>query len=1038
MAISLGTLVVDLIAKTGNFVEGMSKARVEAQRAAKDIQTSFAGLGNIAEKVLTPFGAIGGQLGAALGGIGGTIGSVTNALTGMVGKLGLVGTGVASVAGAVAALGLAGVGIAAFAANSASEFHEMSQKTGVSVEALSSLSYAGKQTGVAMESLSGGLEKMSKSALAAAVAPEGAKNGYTRLGIAVKDASGQLKPTTELLDELADKFEKMPDGPAKTALAMQIFGRAGAEMIPLLNEGSEGIKKFTTEANLFGVTISGQTATQAHQFEQGLNKVEAALQGAANAVLKNMLPSMMAFVNFITEDLKDPSGIFQSMGRVILDVVVPSFKILVDGIASAVTAGEYFVSFMSNGFDFVTKLVYGLSAALSDLKSGGFKAAGNELKASFSEGLKDFEKGIISDTQKADDRLTKFFATTVHGADPFDQEKQTKHDFKPDTTAAIKSNAIADAIAKLKAQVDAEDKLANAISQTTAATIVATAAAEAKKQIDELQIDATKKNLPFTQQQKAAIESLTLSLAAYKKEADVNKQLEDFVQKTDLATQSVLAEANAFTKTAADIEASQEAAKIAPFAKNVNDIKELIAAQLALGASDADLKDQMLSLAAAQQKLDAARTAVHSQAQAEETKSLNDTTRSLTAQIDKLSAYTAAILNGADAVRQFNVEQQVTAFSQKPENALLSADQIDAYRQKLQQVSDLEQVNAAAEQVAHAQAYKDVQQQIDILEKMRQQIVKNGGDTLAVDASIRKDRLQEIQDYDNLLAQSQKVGDGFKLFFNEYATQGTSAAKQVADAMTSSMNALSDSLTKVVLGQSNAFKNLGKTIEQSLAKTAVQDTLKKAVGGIGKLFGITPAGKRDGSSPTNSLYVSLVPDGLGGKIVGSKSIVGSLFNGGNSGAGGSGSGSGGHDSSGLMTGGTGLLSSIGGGFAKMFKGITGIAGLGFSALNNSNFFGSLFGGKLFGAGGLFGGFMASGGDVSPGKAYVVGEKRPELFLPSSAGRIVPNFSNAPAQSSTTVNAHFHGVTDADSFRKSQNQIASTLGNAVQKAQMRGR
>ena len=117
-----------------------------------------------------------------------------------------------------------------------------------------------------------------------------------------------------------------------------------------------------------------------------------------------------------------------------------------------------------------------------------------------------------------------------------------------------------------------------------------------------------------------------------------------------------------------------------------------------------------------------------------------------------------------------------------------------------------------------------------------------------------------------------------------------------------------------------------------------------------------------------------------------------------------------------MTGATGLLSKVGGGFGSMFKGISSLASMGFGALNNSNFFGNLFGGSLFGSGGFFGGFKANGGDVSPGKAYVVVEK-PELFLPSSAGRIVPNFSNSPAQTSTTVNAHFHGVTDMDGFRK---------------------
>lgn len=45
-------------------------------------------------------------------------------------------------------------------------------------------------------------------------------------------------------------------------------------------------------------------------------------------------------------------------------------------------------------------------------------------------------------------------------------------------------------------------------------------------------------------------------------------------------------------------------------------------------------------------------------------------------------------------------------------------------------------------------------------------------------------------------------------------------------------------------------------------------------------------------------------------------------------------------------------------------------------------------------GSLFGGFKAAGGPVESGKAYVVGEKRPELFVPSTAGRIVPDASKA--------------------------------------------
>jgi hypothetical protein len=47
-------------------------------------------------------------------------------------------------------------------------------------------------------------------------------------------------------------------------------------------------------------------------------------------------------------------------------------------------------------------------------------------------------------------------------------------------------------------------------------------------------------------------------------------------------------------------------------------------------------------------------------------------------------------------------------------------------------------------------------------------------------------------------------------------------------------------------------------------------------------------------------------------------------------------------------------------------------------------------------GGLFGGARAEGGPVSPAKAYLVGEKGPELFVPNTAGQIMPNGSGGGA------------------------------------------
>lgn len=89
--------------------------------------------------------------------------------------------------------------------------------------------------------------------------------------------------------------------------------------------------------------------------------------------------------------------------------------------------------------------------------------------------------------------------------------------------------------------------------------------------------------------------------------------------------------------------------------------------------------------------------------------------------------------------------------------------------------------------------------------------------------------------------------------------------------------------------------------------------------------------------------------------------------------------------------------------------------------------GGLFGGLL---GGLFGGARAMGGPVAAGKVHLVGERGPELYVPNTAGHIVPNH-----QLGGNVNIHMTvNANDADSFKRSQRQIENQLYTAM----MRGR
>ncbi len=80
--------------------------------------------------------------------------------------------------------------------------------------------------------------------------------------------------------------------------------------------------------------------------------------------------------------------------------------------------------------------------------------------------------------------------------------------------------------------------------------------------------------------------------------------------------------------------------------------------------------------------------------------------------------------------------------------------------------------------------------------------------------------------------------------------------------------------------------------------------------------------------------------------------------------------------------------------------------------------------------GSFGGGRANGGGVAPGQRYLVGEHGPELFTPGAAGAISP----LSAGGGMTVNISLPGVTDAQSFRRSETQLAAALARAVGRGQ----
>jgi hypothetical protein len=186
--------------------------------------------------------------------------------------------------------------------NMGAELWQLQQKTGISTEELSKLRLSAEKSGVSLQGVAFGLRFLSRNLVAASQGARGASKLFNDLKISVKDTNtGALRPSIDVLGDLADKFAAMEDGEKKTTLAMRIFGRAGSELIPFLNLGRKGMKENADIAEKLGLIISGPTAKAMDELQGRMIVMKMGFQSAYLSLATQLMPTITSFVAKVTE-----------------------------------------------------------------------------------------------------------------------------------------------------------------------------------------------------------------------------------------------------------------------------------------------------------------------------------------------------------------------------------------------------------------------------------------------------------------------------------------------------------------------------------------------------------------------------------------------------------------------------------------------------------------------------------------------------------------------------------------------------------------
>lgn len=237
-------------------------------------------------------------------------------------------------AGAAVAVGGALFEMARKTAETGEQFLLLSQQIGVSVRELSGLKVVADQMGISFDTLSRGVAIMDRALSPFASSGATAAKALSAIGVSATDASGQLRPNIDLIASIADKFQDMDDGANKTALAMSIFGRSGAEMIPILNRGGQAIRQAAAEGEKFGLVMDKDAAEKSAKFEEATRNLSMTFQGLVQEIGLKVIPILSEGLN---KAVDDTMAVIQRFSAALPDIEA-DLKLLI-GVIALYSAG---------------------------------------------------------------------------------------------------------------------------------------------------------------------------------------------------------------------------------------------------------------------------------------------------------------------------------------------------------------------------------------------------------------------------------------------------------------------------------------------------------------------------------------------------------------------------------------------------------------------------------------------------------------------------------------------------------------------------
>lgn len=291
----------------------------------------------------------------------------------------------AAVSGAVAGIGAAvveGTGALVNAATDTSDFGDTisktAQKIGMSTEAFQKWDYVMQLSGTSMEQSQAGFKTLTNSLDAAREGSKGAIEKFQAIGLSMDDLAGLSRE--DVFGKVIEGLQGMTDDAEKAAAANDLLGKAGMNLMPLLNQTAESTKKLMDETEQYGFIMDESAIDASVKYKDSLTRMDATIQGVKNDLVGQFLPGITQVMDGISGMAAGMDGADEDIAAGV-DDIVSTFEGLIPTIQSTIetllpvllplgleilsTIGEGIIANLPIILGFATDIIMSLLTALT-------------------------------------------------------------------------------------------------------------------------------------------------------------------------------------------------------------------------------------------------------------------------------------------------------------------------------------------------------------------------------------------------------------------------------------------------------------------------------------------------------------------------------------------------------------------------------------------------------------------------------------------------------------------------------------------------